>query len=229
MAAEFATQVGLAIELTRARADRRRVELADERGRIARDLHDHVIQRLFGTGLSLQALAARFPQAESALSDQVDAIDAAIGEIRTAVFALTSRAPASAGTTRHRVLDIVSEMSESFRSSPQLTFSGPVDLMLTGALADDVLAVVRECLANVARHASADEITVNVTVEGGHVEVTVTDDGFGISSESVRRSGTGNLAERAQRRGGEFTLHSCEGGGTRAAWRARLSEERSRI
>lgn len=229
MAAEFATHTGVAIELTRARVDRQRLELADERARIARDLHDHVIQRLFAAGLSLQAIAARFPAAESALSDQVDAIDSAIGEIRTAVFALTSRTAATTGTIRHRVLDIVSEMSESLRLSPQLTFRGPVDLMLTGDLADDVLAVVRECLANAARHAAADEVAVSITIDSGCVEVAVTDDGLGIAPDSLRRSGTDNLARRARHRGGEFVLSAQEGGGTRALWRALLSEDGVRV
>lgn len=229
MAAEFATQVGLAIELARARSDRQRMELADERGRIARDLHDHVIQRLFGAGLSLQALGARYPAAEPALFEQVEAIDAAIGEIRTAVFTLTSRARTAAGTARHRILDVVSEMSDTLGSTPQLTFRGPVDLMLTDALVDDVLAVVRECLANVVRHASADSTAVNIAVEGGSVEVEVTDNGLGISPATARRSGTGNLADRARRRGGAFTLIAGERNGTRAVWRAPLASKRSRV
>lgn len=228
MAAEFATQAGLAIELTRARRDRQRLELADERGRIARDLHDHVIQRLFGAGLSLQALGARFPSAESALSDQVDAIDAAIAEIRTAVFALTSRRSNPTGTARHRVLDVVSEMSEPLGSTPQLTFRGPVDLMLTDGLADDVLAVVRECLANVVRHAAADATEVSIVVGDHDIQVEVTDDGSGISPHAARRSGTGNLADRARRRGGDFSLAPREGSGTRAVWRAPLTSPRSR-
>jgi signal transduction histidine kinase len=224
MAAEFATQVGVAIELTRARADRQRLELADERGRIARDLHDHVIQRLFGTGLSLQALAARFPRAEADLMEQVDAIDSAISEIRTAVFALTARPRAVAGTTRQRILEVVTEMGGPLGGSPRLTFSGAVDLLVTDGLADDVLAAVRECLANTARHAFAKVVTVDVAADGEHVEVAVVDDGVGVPADLARRSGTGNLAERARRRGGDFTLTGSDAGGTRAVWRARLAD-----
>lgn len=224
-AAEFATHTGVAVELARARADRHRLALADERARIARDLHDHVIQRLFGAGLSLQAIAARHPSAEPALMEQVDAIDSAIGEIRTAVFALTARPRSAVRSARHRILDVVGEMGESLRLSPQLTFSGPVDLMLDGDLADDVVAVVRECLANVARHAHAAEVFVHITVDGGSVEVAVTDDGLGVAAEADRRSGTGNLAERARRRGGDFSLSAPSTGGTRALWRALLSAE----
>jgi signal transduction histidine kinase len=226
MASEFATQVGLAVELTRARADRHRLELADERGRIARDLHDHVIQRLFATGMSLQATAARFPAAAPDLQEQVDAIDAAIGEIRTVVFALTARRRESTDTTRYRLLDVVSEMTESMGSSPRLTFSGAIDLLVTDELADDVVAVVRECLANAARHASADEVTVDVTVDDGDVVVTVTDDGVGVSPVVTRRSGTENLGERARRRGGDFDIGPAEGGGTRVVWRASLAGTR---
>ncbi|MDN3311138.1 GAF domain-containing protein [Microbacterium oryzae] len=228
MAAEFATQVGISIELTRARADRHRLELADERGRIARDLHDHVIQRLFGTGLSLQALAARFPRAETDLLEQVDTIDAAIGEIRTAVFALTARPRAATGTTRHRILDVVGELADALPSSPQLTFRGPIDLLLTGAVADDAVAAVRECLANVARHAQAGSVSVDVAAEGDEVRVEVVDDGIGVPADATRSSGTGNLEDRARRRGGDFALTPRDGGGTRAVWRALLSGERGR-
>ncbi|MER7797157.1 GAF domain-containing protein [Microbacterium sp. NPDC096154] len=233
MAAEFASQVGLAVELTRARADRQRLELTDERGRIARDLHDHVIQRLFGAALSLQGLAARFPQAAAGLQQQVDAIDAAIAEIRTAVFALSARTTSAADGTRHRLLDVATEMSGSLPATPRMTFGGAVDLLVTGELADDVVAVVRECLANAARHAQADQVSVDVSADDGEVVVTVIDDGVGISAAPARRSGTANLEERAGRHGGSFDVGPAEAGpdgsrGTRAVWRAPLDAERRR-
>lgn len=228
MAADFAVQASVAIELARGRADRQRLELVEDRNRIARDLHDHVIQRLFGSGLSLQALASTAPDAiRDGIAEQVDAIDAAISEIRTAVFTLTSRSTA-APALRHRVLDVVSEAASGLATSPRLTFGGPVDLLIHGELADDVVAVVREGLANVARHAEAKTADVSIVVDELGVTVTIDDDGRGIPFGSRRSSGTGNLQERAARRGGGLLLSARDGGGTRLAWTAPLPEKPER-
>jgi signal transduction histidine kinase len=219
LAAEFAQQTGVAIQLARGRDDRARLALVEDRARIARDLHDHVIQRLFGTGLALQAIGARNPASAEAIAAQVDAIDAAIGEIRTAIFALASR-PATGGALRHRVLDVASDATPGLTSPPVVTFSGAVDLLVTGELADDVLAVVRESLANAARHADATRVEVSVAVDDDVVVVTVDDDGRGVPAGAARASGTRNLAERAEHRGGSFELSARDTGGTRARWRA---------
>lgn len=215
MAAHFAAQAGVAIELSRAREDRQRLELSGERGRIARDLHDHVIQRLFAAGLSLQALADQSPALAVAIGTQVDEIDAAIADIRTAVFAL-SRARAT--TTRHVLLDIATAAAATLGFTPRVVFSGPVDLLITGATADDVAAVVREGLANVARHAQATSATVDVRADDDTVRVIVEDDGVGMPADTARRSGTANLADRAARRGGDYTVLARPGGGTRTEW-----------
>jgi signal transduction histidine kinase len=220
MAAEFASQTGVAIELLRARADRQRLELVDERSRIARDLHDHVIQRLFGTGLALQALAGSDPSHESELLEQVDAIDAAISEIRTAVFTLSQRRRTESGSLRHRVLDAAGEVASGLDWSPRLVFAGPVDLLIRDEFADDVLAVVREALTNVVRHASAHSAEVEIATDGDIVTVTVDDDGVGIPDDRPRASGTSNLRERAEARAGEFTIERRETGGTRVRWTA---------
>ncbi|TXK19671.1 GAF domain-containing protein [Homoserinibacter sp. GY 40078] len=222
MAAEFALQTGVAIELTRGRADRQRLALVEERARIARDLHDHVIQRLFGTGLALQAVAARAPETADAIAAQVDAIDSAIGEIRTAIFALASR-PASDDSIRHRLLDVATDAAPGLANPPLVTFSGPVDLLVRGGVADDVLAAVRESLANAARHAAASRVEVAVTADEDQVTVTVDDDGVGLPEGSRRASGTRNLAERAQQRGGSYELTPRPGGGTRVRWSAPIA------
>ena len=222
MAADFATQASVAIELARGRADRQRLELVEDRNRIARDLHDHVIQRLFGSGMSLQAIASTAPEStRSAIAEQVDAIDAAISEIRTAVFALTSRTTA-APALRHRVLDVVAEAGSGLASAPRLTFGGPVDLLVDGELADDVVAVVREGLSNVARHASARTADISIVVDEHRLAVTIDDDGRGLSHASRRSSGTANLRTRAQKHGGELELIGREAGGTRLSWTAVL-------
>lgn len=217
MAADFAAQAGVAIELVRAREDRQRLELVGERSRIARDLHDHVIQRLFAAGLSLQMLAAATPAHAAAIEEQVASIDAAIADIRTAIFALAQeRGP----SMRHRILDVAAGAADILGFSPRVAFSGPVDLLLTGTLGDDVIAVVRESLANVARHAQAGSAGVDITADDDGVTVVVEDDGVGLPEEVARRSGTSNLAERAMLRNGRYALASRDGGGARVSWSA---------
>ena len=221
----FAEQASLVGELAQARADSVRLELIEERNRIARDLHDHVIQRLFGTGLVLQSLVADAPeQMRGKLGAQVDAIDAAIGEIRTAVFTLNSRPPSDRPAIRHQVLDVVGELSAGFASAPRLTFSGPVDLMIDGELASDVLAVVREGLSNIARHADCTQSSIDVSVTDDRVRVTIDDDGRGMPTPMTRSSGTANLADRAAGRGGEFELLPRQPRGTSLLWTAPLPQ-----
>jgi signal transduction histidine kinase len=222
MASDFASQTGVAIELTRARADQQRLELSDERGRIARDLHDHVIQRLFGTGLAMQSLASAIPAHAEQLLEQVDAIDAAISEIRTAVFTLSQRRPTDSGSLRHRILDTANEVAAGLPAPPRLSFAGPVDVLIRDDFADDVVAVVRESLSNVVRHASATVVEVEVITDGETVSVIVDDDGVGVPDILARASGTSNLDDRAAGRGGSFTLTRRVEGGTRAQWSAAL-------
>lgn len=213
---EFAAQAGLAVALAWARADRQRLDVVEDRARIARDLHDHVIQRLFGTGLGLQTLAAIDPAHAEALDAHVAEIDAAIADIRTAVFTLRSRGTSE--STRHRLLDLVTELTPALGATPRMAFAGPVDLILTGTLADDVVAVVREALSNVARHAHASSTVVDITVTREAVTVTVDDNGVGVPPRSQRSSGTANLAARAQAYGGRFTLEPRTPTGARARW-----------
>jgi signal transduction histidine kinase len=221
----FAAQASLATELSLARAESQRWELAEERSRIARDLHDHVIQRLFATGLTLQSLASTAPgDLGDALARQVDAIDAAIAEIRTAVFALDSRPIAGEPGLRHRLLDVVGELTATLSSAPRLTFSGPVDLLIDGALAADVVAVVREGLSNIARHASASQSSVDVRVTDDLVSVLIDDDGSGVAASPGVSSGTRNLAARAAEHRGTFTLSGRSPRGTSMLWTARLPD-----
>jgi len=222
MAGEFGRQTSVALAVARGRRDRRRLELAEDRSRIARDLHDHVIQRLFGSGLALQATAQRVPDdLRDHLEEQVSAIDAAIAEVRTAVFALGSSDRPATRSTRDRLLDVVTELRPALSRPPRITFTGPVDIDVTGALAHDVVAAVRESVANVARHAPGAECRVEVAVSDDAVQVVVEDDGPGPGS-SERRSGTANLAARATMRGGRYELGPGADGGTTVVWTAPL-------
>ena len=221
LASEFAAQAGVAIELASGRADRQLLELADDRSRIARDLHDHVIQRLFGAGLSLQSAASRAPgPISSSILEQIEAIDSAIAEIRTVVFALSSAGPGRSESLRHRLLDIVGEVSGSVEVAPRISFSGPVDLMVRDDLADDVIAVVRESLSNVAKHARATSTSIEVRVDEASLSVRVEDDGVGYRPQNKKASGTANLAQRAAARKGSYSIGSAAGTGTTVEWTA---------
>lgn len=218
MAADFAGQVSVAMTLADARADQQRMVLLQERGRIARDLHDHVIQELFGTGLALQSLAGALPPGGNAdrLQEAVARLDGTIAQIRTVIFALTTRASTGPATTRHRVLDLISDVSPGLARTPSVAFAGAVDILVTGALAEDVIAAAREALTNIARHAHAHTASLTLAVTGDAIVLEVVDDGVGIAGS--RRSGLGNLEERARARGGHLHIDRVKTGGTRLVW-----------
>lgn len=216
---DLASQASIATELARVQSEQKRSMLTDERARIARDLHDHVIQQIFGAGLTLQSLSLTLsePQDRNRIDEVIGHLDDAIKQIRTVIFAISAR---DGSSLRHRLIDVVAEASGSLRRPPALRFSGPVDNTLTGPLAEDVVAVARELLTNSVRHAHAHSISLDVDVTEHTVSVTVSDDGTGIRSD--RRSGLSNLAERATGRGGSLTLDTGATG-TRAQWRVPLA------
>jgi signal transduction histidine kinase len=195
-----------------------------DRERIARDLHDHVIQRLFGAGLSLQAVLATADAATSAVIElQVDAVDAAIKDIRTVIFALSSSTQSRSKQTRDRMLNVVSEVSAGMAVTPRLIFSGPLDSLVSDHLADELTAVVRECLTNVVKHADATNIDIDLSVRDGMLTLLVQDDGRGIA-ELTRRSGVANLRKRAQMLGGSCEFTTPLGGGTGVQWTVPLND-----
>jgi signal transduction histidine kinase len=225
MTADFVGQTSVAVELARVRADQERFVLLEDRSRIARDLHDHVIQRLFAAGLGLQSVVGRIadPTARARVSTEVDSLDDAIRQIRTAIFALTTQTE-KRPPVRHRVIDVLSELGPLFESSPRLAFTGPVDTRVPEEVAEDLLAVVREALSNVARHAHATETSVRLAVRLDELELEVVDDGVGIP-EGGRRSGLANIEERASRWNGEASTTPRDGGGTVLRWRVELPPE----
>ncbi len=227
MASDFAAQGRVALELIRARSNQQRMALLEDRTRIARDLHDHVIQQLFGTGLELQSLAGAAPDPvlSNRLMQSVGNLDVAIAQIRTAIFALT--APAGGGATiRHQLIDLANDISGAFGRVPSVGFAGPVDLVVTGTLADDVLAVAREGLTNVVKHSGASAASLHLRTEDDMIELVVTDDGHGMA-ESSRRSGVANLEERARARGGTMTIKTGTTG-TRLTWAVPVPSEGER-
>lgn len=208
MAADFAGQASLAVQLTRARASEQRMLLLEDRGRIARDLHDHVIQQLFGTGLELQSIAGSIesPIDRERILRSVTNLDTAVTQIRTVIFALSAHQD-NRDSVRHRILDLANDLAPGQQKSPTVAFGGPVDLMVTGSLADDVVAVTREALANAAKHADADQTGVTLNVADGMIHLVISDNGGGITDTS-RRSGLANLEERAIARGGSFVVNT---------------------
>lgn len=223
LVADFAGQASVAMEIADARADKQRMMLLEDRGRIARDLHDHVIQQMFATGLSLQALLGTLPKGTAAhtVEQAITNIDLAISQIRTAIFALSSAQSERGDTFRHRVIDLVNELAGAMNDDPQLGFKGPVDTAITGELAEDILAVVREALTNTVKHAQATQVVISLGVEAGIATVQVVDDGVGIP-EGGRRSGLKNLGERALKHGGALVIESAPGRST-VTWTARYS------
>ena len=220
MGSSFASHIGVSIDRAEARMIRRRVTLLEDRSRIARDLHDHVIQRLFATGLSLQAVAAGLPdEAAKGVTEQIREIDASIAQIRQSIFALHRDSETTSVSLRARVLEIVDRVESQAPDGlrPRVTFLGPVDLMAGADLTDDVTGVVSEALANVIRHAGASKVDVVISAAAGRVTVEVTDDGTGPGA-SPRLSGLANLRSRADAHEGTFHVLPGPTGGTQVIW-----------
>lgn len=231
MGATFANHAAVALELADARSDQQRVVLLEDRDRIARDLHDHVIQRLFASGLTLEGLASGLapdPRGER-LAQIVNDIDDTIRQIRSSIFELRGPLVARSAELRTRLFEIAADVAPVLGFEPRLSFAGPVDIVVPAALLDDVIAVVREALTNVARHADARQVTVDVSATARDVTIDVTDDGVGIGA-STRRSGLDNLRRRAQYNGGTFEITSPlqhpdepQDGGTNLRWTIPIS------
>jgi signal transduction histidine kinase len=223
MAAGFAHQGAVAVELAEARSDQQRAAMLDERERIAADLHDHVIQRLFAAGLSLQGVAAMLGPgpATDRVQATVDDLDTTIRQIRTTIFQLQQPAPGKRAGARARLLDVAAEAVQGLGFDPAVRFSGVLDV-LPAALTDDLEAVLREALSNVARHAAARAVEVEVSSKDGRVTLAVRDDGTG-PGENTRRSGLANLARRAEQHGGTCALEASAPWGTQLTWSVPLA------
>lgn len=227
MVADVASQATLAMEMADARAAQQRIAVFEDRSRIARDLHDHVIQQLFASGVELQSFIGNFPNVAGnhRIGNVVANLDNAIAKIRTIIFALSSSGKDRGSSLRHQIIDLAGEFDGGLVRTPAVTFAGPVDLMVSGDIANDVLAVVREALANIAKHSHARSAAIAVAIEGDLLKVDVEDDGVGISPHG-RRSGLANLEQRAAQRGGSFLVDTGHAG-TYLRWHIPLEPTRA--
>lgn len=219
----FAGQAALALELAERRRDAEQIALLRDRDRIARDLHDLAIQRLFAAGMTLQS-TQRFvdhPEAVERLTRTVDDLDETIKIIRSTIFGLRTHSGGARESSglRGRVSGAVTAAASSLGFTPAVRIEGLVDTDVPGDVADHVLAVLGEALSNVARHSGARSADVQLRCAKGELTLTVTDDGRGVP-EGVARSGLKNMEERAIALGGELRIGKRpEGGGTRVVWR----------
>jgi signal transduction histidine kinase len=222
MAETFAGQATIALELADARAAQQQLAALEDRDRIARDLHDHVIQRLFAVGLSLQGMAAKANESASRarLAQAVEELDETISQIRTTIFDLHDTIPDN--RLRSRVKAVVEELEPVLGVQLELTWSGPLDTLVDSSVITDVEAVVREAMTNVARHAEASTLRVTIGADTDRLTVDISDDGVGLR-DNPRRSGLANLRNRADSRGGTLTLENQEQGGLRLRWSIPLS------
>ena len=216
----LAVAAGVAIENARLHATVRELDVLRDRERIARDLHDTVIQRLFATGLALQGAArlAERPEVVARIQRAVDELDVTVREVRSSIFELHTAEVASRGL-RRQLLAIGDEMAEALGYAPSFRFEGPVDSAVTDEVIPHVLSVVREGLANIARHAGSPTAEVLVRVATDHLVVLVEDRGHGPGAPRDGGRGLANLGSRAEELGGEMRLEPRVEGGSRLVWR----------
>jgi signal transduction histidine kinase len=223
MLVTFAIQAAIALELAEHRAQAERVAVFEDRDRIARDLHDLVIQRLYATGISLQGTVSLIaaPEIADRVSRAVDALDETIREIRSSIFALQARPEVVLPGLRARVLAVADEMTEMLGFPPTLQLGGKLDEDVPDDVSEHLLSALREALSNVARHANASKVEVSVRA-AGELSLSVVDNGSGLKDVS-RRSGLGNLEQRADSLGGSMKVIPAPGGGTALSWEVPLA------
>lgn len=222
MLVTFATQAGIALELAEHRRQAERVAVFEDRDRIARDLHDLVIQRLYATGISLQGAVGLIgaPDVASRVSLAVDALDETIKDIRTSIFELQARPTVSRSGLRSRIIEVAEQMTGMLGFAPSVRLDGPLDSRVPADAAEHLIGALREALSNAARHAAASAVEVQVRA-AGELSLTVTDNGTGVKPGG-RRSGLANLERRAAQCGGSLRVESAPGGGTRLEWQVPL-------
>jgi len=217
---------GLSIDKARLHDRLRELTLTEERERMARNLHDTVIQRLFAVGLSLQSATryANHDDITARMQEAIDDLDATVRQIRTTIFAISRpRTDSGQGALRAEILDLVDEAATKLGLRTRVDFEGPIDAAVGPQAAEHLLYSLREALTNVVRHAQATSAEVQIRVVSDELVLTVRDDGVGLKNGRGRAGGRGlnNLAERAKLLGGSCEVVDHEGGGTELVWRAK--------
>jgi signal transduction histidine kinase len=221
----FAGQAALALERARAQEEREQLAVLGDRERIARELHDVVIQRLFAAGMQLQmasSVAVR-PDVRKRIETVVDDLDVTIRDIRSAIFELRQ----AQGSLRGEIRTTVEQARPALGFRPELRVDGPVDTVVPEPVRPALLAVLREALSNVARHAEATTVSVLVSAGARELTLTVRDDGHGFDPDAPPATNGGghglrNMRARADELGGVCTLARAEPGGTVLSWRVPL-------
>jgi signal transduction histidine kinase len=221
-AVTLAMAAGIAIENARLHGVARDHTLTEDRDRIARDLHDTVIQRLFAVGLSLQGTARLVdrPEVAGRIGDAINKLDETIRHLRTAIFNLEMTI--NQDGFRRMVFDLLHELTPVIGAVPHVTFTGLVDAAVSGSIADHALATLREALTNVGRHAAASHVAVTVAA-GDDLRLVVVDDGRGMGGAGADGRGLRNMRTRAERLGGSLELGTSREGGTRLIWHIPLT------
>jgi signal transduction histidine kinase len=220
----LALAAGVAIENARLHQQVQVAAVYRDRDRLARDLHDHVIQRLFGMGLALQSLAVRAaPDISAVLQKQVAEADAIIAEVRATIYALGMGG--SSRGVRDDILALVGELRCSVGFELDISFDGPVDTAISEGVAEHLRATIREAVTNIERHAQATEATISLTASDGYWQLQVADNGRGLGGEG-REGGLGltNLRRRAEKLNGQFDIAGAPTGGTVLTWRVPISD-----
>jgi signal transduction histidine kinase len=220
----LALAAGIAIENARLHERVRRSAVFEDRDRMARDLHDTVIQRLFGLGLTLQGIAARLPASPARqLEDLVSELDEVIAQVRSTIYEL-GMGNRSRGV-RDDILALVSELHDVVGFGAPVTFDGPLDTLVTPQLREQLLAIVREALTNVGKHAHATQAIVHLDVDESTCRLMISDNGVGMGARSSAAGGglgLPNLRRRAEQLGGTFVVDDAPDGGTVLTWQVPL-------
>jgi signal transduction histidine kinase len=222
---DVAGQAAIALELAARRADTEKLTLFADRDRIGRDLHDLAIQRLFATGMTLQSVLkiTDKPAVRERVTHAVTDLDDTIKVIRSTIFALAEHdTPTHTPGLRTQILQVCQDTTELLGFAPAVRFTGPVDYQAPEHAIEHAVAVVREALSNIARHAGATRAAVDLETTDAHLLLRITDNGTGIPNTG-RRSGLNNLTDRATELGGTFTTTPApDGTGTTLHWQIPL-------
>ncbi|MGD0833918.1 MAG: GAF domain-containing sensor histidine kinase [Candidatus Dormibacteria bacterium] len=216
----LASAAGVAIDNARLHERVEELAVLTERERIARDLHDTVIQRIFATGMGLQGLVGNIDSApvRDRVQQAVDELDETIRAIRGTIFALEAEA-ADRGALRARVLALAGETEETLGFTPRVHLDGPLDSVVSGPAAEELLKTLREALSNVARHARASAVDIHVDCDVHTVTLRVSDNGVGLHGLPRQGHGIANMQARAEALGGRCILTGRPGGGLVVTWR----------